>query len=422
MSNMTRFIVLPFAALVLYGYLQPPVVKDTIIFSICSTLTTIVCVNIVYHRYLSHQAFAIDQSSFLFCGLLLITCSSGLTSGKKWSSLHKIHHRFCDDTDLDPQTIRRGWFYAHLGHLILKPSAKLQTMIDSQSHDYSLLVDFQDKWLTSLYILTGLVLPALVCGRLWHDYYGGLIFAGLLKTMVCQHANLIVSSLGHLVGYRNFNDEVSSRDNLLVNLISLGEGNLNFHHEFPVDYRNSPSFFSFDPPKWCLNIFYNLGLINNLKVSSNESINISLVQQQQKLLDNKRSKLNWGIPIDKLPIFTLNQFKRMSQSTHDRYLVIVSGIIHDVTPFASSHPGGLSIIQASHGKDATMAFEGGVYQHSNAARNLLANMRIGLLAGSEDIYWKQQRKENKLRPLDNDSEGKRIVRRQVSMGGTAEAA
>lgn len=99
-----------------------------------------------------------------------------------------------------------------------------------------------------------------------------------------------------------------------------------------------------------------------------------------------------------------------------------------MTPFALDHPGGVPLIRASHGKDATTAFSGAVYQHSNAAKNLLATMRIGKLGGSESLYWKQQRIENKSVPIDNDSEGKRIVRcggQETSfgkLGSTAGAA
>jgi stearoyl-CoA desaturase (delta-9 desaturase) len=37
------------------------------------------------------------------------------------------------------------------------------------------------------------------------------------------------------------------------------------------------------------------------------------------------------------------------------------------------------------GKDATTAFFGGVYDHSNAAHNLLAMMRVGVLRGGLEL-------------------------------------
>ena len=38
-----------------------------------------------------------------------------------WSRDHWLHHKF-SDTDLDPHTIKRGFFFAHVGWLLLKKS------------------------------------------------------------------------------------------------------------------------------------------------------------------------------------------------------------------------------------------------------------------------------------------------------------
>ena len=53
-----------------------------------------------------------------------------------------------------------------------------------------------------------------------------------------------------------------------------------------------------------------------------------------------------------------------------RPLVIVAGFIHDVASFMDEHPGGRHLIAKMIGKDATTAFFGGVYDHSNAAHNV----------------------------------------------------
>lgn len=60
---------------------------------------------------------------------------------------------------------------------------------------------------------------------------------------------------------------------------------------------------------------------------------------------------------------------------------MISGFIHDVSAFIEEHPGGRHLIVKMIGKDATTAFFGGVYDHSNAAHNLLSMMRVGILHG-----------------------------------------
>ena len=53
-----------------------------------------------------------------------------------------------------------------------------------------------------------------------------------------------------------------------------------------------------------------------------------------------------------------------------RPLIVVAGFIHDVSDFLDEHPGGRHLLIKFIGKDATTAFFGGVYDHSNAAHNV----------------------------------------------------
>ena len=64
-----------------------------------------------------------------------------------------------------------------------------------------------------------------------------------------------------------------------------------------------------------------------------------------------------------------------------RPLIVVAGFIHDVSAFLDEHPGGRHLLVKYIGKDASTAFFGGVYDHSNAAHNLLSMMRVGILHG-----------------------------------------
>lgn len=60
-------------------------------------------------------------------------------------------------------------------------------------------------------------------------------------------------------------------------------------------------------------------------------------------------------------------------------LVVMDGLVHDVSTFIHKHPGGEAILRDKAGKDVTIAFNGGVQRHSKAARNLAALMRIARL-------------------------------------------
>ena len=60
----------------------------------------------------------------------------------------------------------------------------------------------------------------------------------------------------------------------------------------------------------------------------------------------------------------------VQEQSQTRPLVLISGFIHDVGAFLDEHPGGRHLLAKQIGKDASTAFFGGVYEHSNAAHNV----------------------------------------------------
>ena len=72
-------------------------------------------------------------------------------------------------------------------------------------------------------------------------------------------------------------------------------------------------------------------------------------------------------------------------TTECKALVAIAGVIHDISDFISQHPGGRAMIMSGIGKDATAMFNGGIYDHSNAAHNLLSSMRVGIIRGGGEV-------------------------------------
>lgn len=68
----------------------------------------------------------------------------------------------------------------------------------------------------------------------------------------------------------------------------------------------------------------------------------------------------------------------VQEQSKKRPLILISGFIHDVSNFIEEHPGGPHLIIKFIGKDATTAFFGGVYDHSNAAHNVSCCLDIYL--------------------------------------------
>jgi stearoyl-CoA desaturase (delta-9 desaturase) len=172
----------------------------------------------------------------------------------------------------------------------------------------------------------------------------------------------------------------------------------NFHHEFPSDYRNAIAWYQYDPTKWLIFTFSRIPffpLAYSLKTFRSNEIEKGRLQQLQKALDRKRQGLDWGVPLTQLPVVHWDDF-RARCTEEGKALVAIGGVVHDVSAFVAEHPGGRSLIKSAIGKDATALFNGGVYEHSNAAHNLLSTMRVGVLRGGQEVeVWKNQRTEGK---------------------------
>ncbi|KAL2889618.1 Acyl-CoA desaturase [Ceratocystis lukuohia] len=385
-------------------YWVPPQ-RNTLLFALFYYFNTGMGITAGYHRLWSHRCYKATLPLKIYLAAMGAASIEG--SIRWWSRDHRVHHRYTD-TSKDPYSVRKGLLYSHLGWMVMKqnPRAKGRTDISDLNEDA--VVVFQHRHFISCIVVMAFMLPTLVCGLLWGDYWGGLVYAGILRLFVVQQATFCVNSLAHWLGEQPFDDRNSPRDHVLTALVTLGEGYHNFHHEFPSDYRNAIEWWQYDPTKWCIWTWSKLGLAYDLKEFRANEIEKGRVQQLQKKLDQRRSQLNWGTPLDQLPVLTWDAFQ--ADIKNGKALIVIGGIIHDVTSFISEHPGGKALISSAVGKDATSIFNGGVYYHSNAAHNLLSTMRVGILHGGCEVeIWKQSKQEKDGVPL-YDSTGARITR------------
>jgi stearoyl-CoA desaturase (delta-9 desaturase) len=359
-----------------------------------------------YHRMWSHSAY----KGSLPLKIYLAAMGSGAVEGsiRWWSYGHRVHHRYTD-TDKDPYSVRKGLLYSHLGWMVLKQNPKRQGRTDITDLNEDPVVVWQHKNFLKCTIAMALVFPTLVAGFGWGDWLGGFVYAGILRICFVQQATFCINSVAHWLGDQPFDDRNSPRDHVFTALLTLGEGYHNFHHEFPSDYRNAIEWYQYDPTKWSIWLWKQLGLAYDLKQFRENEIEKGRVQQLQKKLDQKRSTLDWGIPLEQLPVIDWDDF--VADAKAGKGLVAVAGVIHDVTDFIKDHPGGKALINSAIGKDATAIFNGGVYNHSNAAHNLLSTMRVGVLRGGCEVeIWKRAQFENKDVTYMNDSADARIVR------------
>jgi stearoyl-CoA desaturase (delta-9 desaturase) len=195
--------------------------------------------------------------------------------------------------------------------------------------------------------------------------------------LTVAQSTFCVNSLAHWLGEAPFDDKHTPRDHIITALVTIGEGYHNFHHQFPMDFRNAVKWYQYDPTKWLIWLASQVGLASHLKKFPENEVRKGLLTMQLKKLHQEQSQLEWPTE-DELPVIDWASFQEQSAK---RPLVLVAAFIHDLSDFMDEHPGGRHLIAKYVGKDATTAFFGGVYDHSNAAHNLLSMKRVGILHG-----------------------------------------
>ncbi|KAI0346995.1 delta 9-fatty acid desaturase protein [Trametopsis cervina] len=332
-----------------------------------------------YHRLWSHRAYNASWALQILLALAGVGAVQG--SIKWWAKRHRVHHRYTD-TDLDPYDAHRGLVWSHIGWVLFKPNSP-QGTADVGDLKYNRVVVWQHKWYFTLAFLFGFVLPATIPGCFWGDWRGGFFYGAFLRLTLVHHCTFCVNSLAHWLGEATFDDKLTPRDHFLTALVTLGEGYHNFHHQFPMDYRNAVKWYQWDPTKWFIAACGKFGWASHLKMCPDGEVQKSEFTMKLKKLKEDQDKIHWPLTAKDLPIVEWETYKAESQY---RPLILIAGFIHDVEDFLDQHPGGESVIRTYIGKDATSAFFGGTYDHSDAAHNLLANRRIAVLhAGVEQV-------------------------------------
>mmetsp|Transcript_14719 Transcript_14719/g.24362 ORF Transcript_14719/g.24362 Transcript_14719/m.24362 type:complete len:805 (-) Transcript_14719:692-3106(-) len=386
--------------LALYGVLTCNFNMNTLIWAVIYYFFTGLGITAGYHRYWAHRSY--DAS--LPMRLVLMLAGTGAVEGpiRWWSRDHRAHHRYTD-TEKDPYSAKKGFFYSHIGWMLLLKDPKNMGKADISDLNEDPLVRFQHKNYLWMVAIMGLVFPAAVAYFGWGDWKGGLLIAGFARIVFVHHATFCVNSLAHFLGTQPFADSHTPKDSVITAVVTLGEGYHNFHHEFPQDYRNAIKFYQYDPTKWLIKFCSFFGLTYNLRQFPENEIVKGRVQMEQKRLDRLKATVKWAPDTNTLPEMTWEEFRAQSRTKENlengipknklKDLVVLDNLIHDATEFSPNHPGGVKILESMIGKDITEAFNGGVYGHSNAAHNLLSTMRIARLAVPVAVEKVAEKKE-----------------------------
>lgn len=241
-----------------------------------------------YHRLFAHRSY--ETTGLMKFLLVLFGSSAFQGSALKWASDHRRHHSHID-TEKDPYSIKKGFWYAHIGWLFFKDSVDLEIKAPDLEKDR--LLQHQNKYYVWWAIATGFVLPTLI-GLAFGAPLGGLIILGSLRIFVTQQSTFFVNSLCHTLGEQTYSKEISARDSFIVAVLTHGEGYHNFHHQFQIDYRNGIKWYHWDPTKWTIQIMKIFGMAKKLRTIPPQEILKARLNAEAKWLETK------GISVEKV--------------------------------------------------------------------------------------------------------------------------
>ncbi|KAI8886938.1 delta-9 desaturase [Backusella circina FSU 941] len=359
--------------LAIWGAYKTPLETKTLWWTLIYYFATGLGITAGYHRYWAHTSYSCTKPT----QWALCLAGSGAFEGsiRWWSRGHRAHHRWTD-SDKDPYAATRGFFFSHMGWMLINRPKNRIGYADIDDLKADPIVKFQHKYYLYFALGMAFLFPSLVAGLGWGDFKGGLVYGGLCRLVFVHHATFCVNSLAHFLGDTPYDDFHTPKDSWITAIVTCGEGYHNFHHEFPQDYRNAIIWYQYDPTKWLITILYILGLAYDLKSFSANEIEKGRIQMIEKKIEEAKAKIHFGRPLRDLPVYTMEEYKFMV-TCKDKQWILLDGILYDVENF--DHPGGKKYIKSAIGRDMTKAFSGGVYNHSNGARNLLTSMRVGVI-------------------------------------------
>jgi stearoyl-CoA desaturase (delta-9 desaturase) len=240
------------------------------LYVICAFGTTI-----GFHRYFTHKGF--EARTPIKIALAILGCMTMQGPLTQWVTDHRKHHALSDQPG-DPHSPHaghddglggaiRGFVHAHVGWLFT-----LKGLERGREYGKDLFDDPLIRWIDRLYLVwvaVTLGIPFLIGYAVGGTVGSGLeamVWGGLLRIFLYQHATFSVNSICHMFGRQDFRSRDEARNNWIVALLVFGEGWHNNHHAFPASARHGLRRFQVDLSWLVIRGMEKLGLVWNVRV------------------------------------------------------------------------------------------------------------------------------------------------------------
>uniref|UniRef100_A0A336KSV0 CSON013525 protein n=1 Tax=Culicoides sonorensis TaxID=179676 RepID=A0A336KSV0_CULSO len=257
------------------------------------------------HRLWAHKAYKARLPLRIL--LMIAHTTAHQNSLYAWVRDHRIHHKFTD-TDADPYNAKRGFFFSHIGwlmvhkhHLVIEKG----NVIDMDDMKQDPVVMFQKKYFIPLMILFCFFLPTFIPMYFFNEsFIVAFHTATLFRYVWMLNSTWSVNSAAHIWGMKPFNKISSSAENGYVAFFALGEGWHNYHHAFPWDYKTGElGKYGLNWSTAFIDFFAKIGWAYDLKTVSEEVIRNRALKtgdgshefcKQEKKLDNCKQNMDYN--------------------------------------------------------------------------------------------------------------------------------
>ncbi len=215
-----------------WKYINLSVIVVFIFMYVSSTLGTMMG----FHRYFSHKSF--KCKSWLQILLAIMGSMAGQCPLLDWVATHRKHHRYTDLPGDPHSPLKRGFFHAQTGWVI---------HVFFHQHEKYVPDILADPLLCKLsrmfpyWVVLGIIIPGIVTGlwnQSWFMAFMGCLWGGPVRIFLVMQSVNLINSMGHLWGTQPYKLKNNSRNNLLVAILTLGEGWHNNHHAYPRSARH----------------------------------------------------------------------------------------------------------------------------------------------------------------------------------------
>ena len=241
--------------------------RSAVVLAVVSYFVRIFFITAGYHRYFAHRSYRLPRWA------QLVMAFGGTTALQKgplwWAAHHRDHHRW-SDTEQDVHSPIRGFWWSHVGWILCD---KYSATDESRIKDFAKYPELRwlnrNDWVGPVSLA---IASFLIAG------WAGLVIGFGASTIAVWHGTFLVNSLAHVVGRRRYATSDTSRNSLVIALLTNGEGWHNNHHHYQASARQGFRWWEWDPSYYVLWGLSKVGIVRDLKQPTPQILEKDLVR------------------------------------------------------------------------------------------------------------------------------------------------